>query len=543
VGELHGDVNSLTLRDGAVFGIGWVFHETKTVRAVRLSVQLENGENKEIAASYGKFRGDVAASFPKFFAAKHSGFFLLGSCGQNQEEIRKMVFLVTLDDGVASELNVPQSRIFALGTRGVPVGRISPREMWVVFRRAFYFVKTLQFASLAGKVRRYLDKRNTPFLARSELFLASLRASELRRVVLVIDHDLGGGANHYRERLVAEKIEKGATVIILSGDITTLSYVLMVRGHLLDKRFAIPGYNFLLELAERVQFEEIIYNTGVTFVSPEKLPSLLVELKKKSQARLILLMHDFFMACPSHFLLDDTGSYCGVPDISRCRACLANNHQDYSSLFYSRDITEWRALWGGVIGIADEIRAFSDNSLSLLQKAYPALDASRVAVIPHTVTYLKHGAVKPSYTDTLKIGVVGQIGYHKGAEIISEISREIKARGLAIEIVVIGVIEASCEPSVVSETGFYRHDKLPKLIEESGVNIMLFPSVWPETFSYVVQELMALDLPVACFDFGAPAERLRVYSKGMILKETTASATLDGLILFHQRMYPRTRND
>lgn len=67
---------------------------------------------------------------------------------------------------------------------------------------------------------------------------------------------------------------------------------------------------------------------------------------------------------------------------------------------------------------------------------------------------------------------------------------------------------------------------------------MLFPSIWPETFSYVAQELVELDLPVACFDLGAPAERLRNYSKGMILKETTASAILDDLISFHRRIYP-----
>ena len=101
----------------------------------------------------------------------------------------------------------------------------------------------------------------------------------------------------------------------------------------------------------------------------------------------------------------------------------------------------------------------------------------------------------------------------------------------------IGSIETSCDPDVVSETGPYQHEKLAELIESARVNIMLFPSIWPETFSFVVQELIELGMSVACFDMGAPAERLRNYDKGMVLESTSASAVLDGLILFHRRMY------
>jgi glycosyltransferase involved in cell wall biosynthesis len=173
----------------------------------------------------------------------------------------------------------------------------------------------------------------------------------------------------------------------------------------------------------------------------------------------------------------------------------------------------------------------------LIQKAYPSLDTARAVVKPHAVKHLKHQIVQPTHTTSLRIGVVGQIGYHKGAKVVQELADEIKARKLDTQIVVIGTIEAQCEQSVVRQTGSYRHDNLPALIESSGVNIMLFPSIWPETFSYVVQELIELGLPVACYDLGAPAERLSDYKKGLILKEATASATLNDLILFHQRIY------
>lgn len=541
--KLHWEVNSLVIRDGTYFGFGWVFHEKLEIRDVRLEVRFVNGERRSIAASFGKPRDDVSASFAKFTAAKHSGFFLLGSCDQQPNVVGDLFLQVTLENDWVTELPVPQTCITSFGAHEIAAGHISMHQFAMAVKRSLYLIKGFQITSLFAKAIRYIGNRRVSLLENGEAARAILSASELNNIVLVIDHDLGGGANHFRERLVTDKISAGATVLIFSSYIATLSYVLMVRNSNRNERFAISGYDFLLELADQVQIKEIVYNTGATFPHPEMLPQLIVELKSKCHSRLTLLVHDYFMVCPSHFLLDDVGRHCGIPDIGRCQACLVNNQQDFSSLYQSRNIVEWRALWGGVISIADEIRAFSDSSVKLLQKAYPAMDPSRVVVMPHSVAYLKHGKVKPCGTATLKIGVVGQIGYHKGARIVMDLAREIKARGLEIQIVVIGTIEAPCEPSVVSETGPYQHDKLPELVETSGVNIMLFPSIWPETFSYVVQELIELDLPVACFDLGAPAERLRLYGKSMIMKETAASATLDSLILFHQRVYLRTGND
>lgn len=537
MGKLHWEVSWLIVRDGTFYGFGWVFHEEQKIRDLRLKVRFENGESQTISASFTKTRDDVAASFPKFASAKYSGFSLYGSCNQEHKKFSDLALQVALEDDFVYELPIPQDCIKYFGSDDIAAGGISGRQLVTYVKRGIFLFKNLQITHLLGYVKLYLRSRPASFLEKGEALRSRLDATELRYIVLVIDHDFGGGANQYRERLVAEKINEGATVLIFSYYVATLSYILMVRSSQRNERFAIPGYDFLLELAGLLAVKEIIYNTGVSLVHPEELPPLIVKLKSKYHPRLTLLVHDFFMVCPSHYLLDDAGKYCGIPDISRCQTCLVNNQQDYSSLFQSRNMVEWRVLWGSVICLADEVRTFSNDSLKLIQKAYPTLDPSRAVVKPHTVKYLKHGIIRPSYTASLRIGVVGQIGYHKGAKVVQELAYEIKARKLDIQIVVIGTIETQCEPTVVRQTGPYQHDKLPALIENTGVNIMLFPSIWPETFSYVVQELIELGLPVACFDLGAPAERLSNYANGMILKETAASATLNDLILFHQRIY------
>lgn len=187
--------------------------------------------------------------------------------------------------------------------------------------------------------------------------------------------------------------------------------------------------------------------------------------------------------------------------------------------------------------MADRIIAFSNSSLQLLSRAYPKLDLAHAEILPHKVAPLRSEPLLPSQVTALRIGVVGHIGYHKGAKIVQDLAREIARRDAKIQIVVFGTLDANCPERVVTVTGPYKQAQLPVLISDHGVNTFLFPSICPETFSYVVQELMELHCPVACFDLGAPAERLRNYSKGLILREQGGSAVLDALIEFHRKIY------
>ena len=549
--KLHWEVDSLLVRDGTYFGSGWIFHEDVNILGLSLTVRFDNGESQSIAMNFEKPLDYVGALFPKIRKAKYSGFILLGSSNQAQQALSELFLRVKFDDGLVTELPIPRSCIRILAGHDIAVGRSSVGKIAMHFnngiylvkrgsyfmKRGLYLMKSLQIASLVDRTRRRLGNSPAQLLPKGADAIAALDAAELRNVVLIIDHDMGGGANHYRERMAAGMIEDGVTVLVLSYHAMTLSYILMVRSNRRNEHFTIPGYDYLLEMAGRLEIKEIIYNDAVTFAHPEELLQLIMALKNRYHLRLTLLVHDYFMVCPSPHLLDDAGKFCGIPEIGRCETCLVNNKQDFSLLSQSRNIVQWRSLWGNVIKLADEVRLFSNDSLRLLQKAYPDFDPARATVKPHKVEYFKHGPLQPTYTAALRIGVVGLIGVPKGAKIIQALAGEIKTRKLDIQIVVIGTIEVPCEQSVIRETGPYQHDKLPALIESSGVNIMLFPSICPETFSYVVQELIALDLPVACYPIGAPAERISNYAKGLILEEMTASATLDNLISFFQRVY------
>ena len=65
--------------------------------------------------------------------------------------------------------------------------------------------------------------------------------------------------------------------------------------------------------------------------------------------------------------------------------------------------------------------------------------------------------------------------------------------------------------------GKYRNTDLGNILQQSGVNVVFFTSVWPETFSYLISELMALNIPICCFDIGAQGEKIGGYEYGHLI--------------------------
>ena len=536
--KLHWSIDSLILRNSTIFGFGWLFHEDFEIETLRLRILFASSNEHMIEIDHGKPCSNTKQKWSTHHLALNSGFVVYGGYPNHADYIIQISVIGELINGSPFELIIPSNylKTFSEETAGTDK-KIILHQATVLLKRAWGLIRQGRFSSLVDKAGRYWAGIPRNRGGNINALVKYLAGDDIKRVVLVIDHDLGGGANQYRERLIAEKISEGATVLILTYHVLTLNHILVLRNQRTDERYAIPGINSVLDLAREVQLDDIIYNTAVSFIKPEEIPQLIIELKSIGDPHLTMLVHDFFMICPSHFLLNCEGAFCGLPEPKICQACLDKNQQGFATLFASKSMAHWRAAWGMVLGRADQIIAFSQNSLLLLSHAYPDLPMARTIVRPHKVEHIQCKPIQHEDTRRLRIGIVGQIGYHKGSRFVQELSQEIKRSKKDIQIIVIGTLEANCDPSIVKQTGLYKHAELPSLIQETGANIFLFPSIWPETFSYVVQELIGFELPVACFDLGAPAERLRTYSKGLVLNELNASSVLRSLIDFHHRIY------
>lgn len=157
---------------------------------------------------------------------------------------------------------------------------------------------------------------------------------------------------------------------------------------------------------------------------------------------------------------------------------------------------------------AEVLTTFSKSSALIVAQSWPE-HRDRIVIRPHKLPVPIGAVTSPSDAVPPVIGVLGNINHAKGAEVIQELSRSL-AKTKRGRIVLIGNLQPGyslARPSLV--TGSYRLEDLDRLIKQHQISRWFFPSVWPETFSFVVHEMLATDLPVWSFDIGAQADAVR----------------------------------
>lgn len=521
-------VDRLVMRSGRLFGWGWAVHSELQVLKVELCLG-EGRDAQRLAANYGLMRDDVAKAFPDIPHAGMSGFVVSGYAARLPAG--KPSLLVHLEDGSTLALAAGPLLEFSSGH-----GRRLKSLAWLsrsVWRRLRRF-------DLKGIVARARAQRFVAPTLDEERGLPELRShlGGAAELFVILDHNMGGGANHFRQRLIDQKIAAGIPVVLCTYVLPALDYRLHVWLPGRDEAVFSASSFFTLEpLIECVPAVEVFLNSPVSFDDPLLLAQWLGQLRQgRKGVRLTVTVHDFFMVCPSFVLLDADGHYCGIPAIERCAECIARHQASYVILSPPTRIPDWRASWARCLDAADEIRCFSDSTRRLLQRAYPDLDQRRLSVVPHQLDFTPERLPRIDHHAPLALGIMGQISVQKGAGIVAEMIGLIETRSLPIRVVVIGTLDATVRSKRLTVTGPYRREDLVDLIEESGLNMFLFPSICPETFSYVTEEMMRLDLPVVAFDLGAPADRLRGYRKGRICAEVSAERALESVLEFHREL-------
>lgn len=342
---------------------------------------------------------------------------------------------------------------------------------------------------------------------------------------LIIDHWLGGGSNSYRDNKVSEEVARGRPVLLV-----LLRPEDWRREH--PERFRLQFYFGELSLSFRfrdigsltrllagVPLEQIFLNSIVSDENPLELVEWIAAVKHRTHARLVVPFHDFYALCPSYTLLNEAGRFCDLPEEGICVECLRAN--SFSKNPRSADIRTWRNSWSKLIENADEVLCFSSSSRELVERIYPG-SSSRLKVLPHDHTIVFPSLPRLRPRPALKIGVVGAIGFPKGAGVIERLARMMESKDPDAEIVVIGTLDVDEPGPNVRVLGPYQPASLAQLIEDESPSLFLMPSIWPETFSYVTQELINLNVPVAVFDIGAPAERVKQYAKGHVISLSLA---------------------
>jgi len=519
-------VDRLVVRGRRLFGWGWIADAARAVKSLHL-VAAGDGWERRLPVSFGVARPDVAEAHPALAGAQSSGYVLTGYVPAAPRSLR---LEVEFDGGARTQLDIG----------GALEQKAQPERARVIGWLARSVWRRLKAGDIGGIVRRARAQHYVAPTVDDMSILATLvpLLAGARDVAIVFDNNMGGGSNHYRRALVAERVAGGATVLLCTYNLPILDYRLhLQRPGEPERVFAASTFEVLERVLDEVRVREIFVNSPVSFDEPLVLADWLARMRAEHPAtRLTVTAHDYFAICPSFVLLNAEGRYCGIPSLDECNRCMAAHDAPYVALSPPSEIGPWRALWGRALAAADEIRCFSEATRALYLRAYPALDPRRLTVVPHEHDYAPARLPRADARAPLVIGVIGEITEQKGAGIVKAMVEEIDRGALDVRVVVIGTLAIAHKSARLAVTGAYRREDLVDLIEANGVNMLLFPSIWPETFSYVVAEMIALGLPIVAFDLGAPGERLARHANARLAPSVDARAALATAVDFHRSL-------
>ncbi|GAB4212260.1 MAG: hypothetical protein Fur007_04220 [Rhodoferax sp.] len=219
--------------------------------------------------------------------------------------------------------------------------------------------------------------------------------------------------------------------------------------------------------------------------------------------------HDFYAYCPQISLTDHTDRYCGEHGLAQCHACL-QKHSAPEGL----SIEAWRRRHAPLLANARWVITPSADAARRLRQHFPT---ANYQVVPHSELCAHPHLPQPSCRRILpegarlKIAVLGALSKIKGADVLEEVATLAAQQGLALEFHLLGYAYRTLRTqpkAALTVHGGYDDPDLPRLIAWLAPDLIWFPAVWPETYSYTLSASLANGCPIVAPRLGAFEERL-----------------------------------
>jgi glycosyltransferase involved in cell wall biosynthesis len=235
-------------------------------------------------------------------------------------------------------------------------------------------------------------------------------------------------------------------------------------------------------------------------------------------------VRDLYLACPNHWLLYRNQRGCGIPeDLSFCERCLADT-RDVPVEF----LEGFRATAEASIDAVDHWVFASQSAADYLLRVYD-IDPDRIEIIEHGAT-IAVGAEsrKPDEArileEPLRLGFVGLGWPKKGLNAVNRLADEL--RDSSIEVHHFGPLKAEASPYLKLH-GPYDNELLPEILNQAGIQIVLLPAPYAETFGHVMTESIISCMPVIGTQYGALGERIRRHRVGWTVDPDDPGALSD----------------
>ena len=175
--------------------------------------------------------------------------------------------------------------------------------------------------------------------------------------------------------------------------------------------------------------------------------------------------------------------------------------------------TGWRERHAELLGEARHVLAPSRDTARRFVRMFPKAD---VRLAPHTdmvsLPDLPPPVVAQLVADArLKVIVLGGLSRIKGADLLEDVATLAARAGAPLEFHLIGHAyrELLKQPkAALTVHGPYLEADLPGLLAWIKPDLIWFPALWPETYSYTLSSALAAAAPVVAPNIGSFPERL-----------------------------------
>jgi glycosyltransferase involved in cell wall biosynthesis len=228
-----------------------------------------------------------------------------------------------------------------------------------------------------------------------------------------------------------------------------------------------------------------------------------------TRVRAVVTLHDHSLVCENYTLLEGGERHCGVPaDLRRCDACLAATLGRPPG-----SVPGLRQSMSRLVGAVDAVVAPSESVLDLTLRVHPAARSKARRIVWGVPEARARCTTSARESGPVRVAIVGKWATVKGAERVPALLAA--CRDLDVVWHLFGATDGASLRRVRGSTrrlvvhGAYQRDALAPRLARAGCHVALLPSVFAESFSLVLSELVAAGLPVIASDLGALGERVR----------------------------------
>lgn len=232
---------------------------------------------------------------------------------------------------------------------------------------------------------------------------------------------------------------------------------------------------------------------------------------KKLNIPYIVSLHDYYWICPSFNLISCENEFCyGIKENEYCGICLLNKLKLNENI-----LGIWRERALEVLSGSQTLVVPSSSTMGIYARVYPEL-VGKFKLIAHGIR--KNGNTKrKSVVDfnNINIAFVGSLTHQKGSDIAYKlITHECNTQ---FNWFFFGDIHdnrfRNIEQNNVVIYGTYQREDLNDLLYSNNINAVCVLSTVPETYCFVLSEVLEAGIPVIASDIGALSERI-IESKG-----------------------------